>query len=89
MTIDPVIESGDLWHAERLKTKRMLTSSGKYYLLKHPFVLNKMFKFPVQKFGDHNQRFQNGWLDKYNGLTYSISDDGGYCKKKICALFAP
>ena len=54
MTIDPVIEFGDLWRAERLKTKRMLTSSEKYYLLKHPFVLNKMFKFPVQKFGDHN-----------------------------------
>ena len=30
-------------------------------------------------------KFQRKWLDEYNGLVYSVSDDGGYCK--FCVLF--
>ena len=84
--IDPVVQSGDFGRVIKLKSERRLLDAEKYYLLKHHFVPTKTFNFPVHTFGDHNRRFQRGWLDDFNGLTYSISDDGGYCK--FCVLFA-
>ena len=42
--------------------------------------------FPAHGYGDRQRHFQGSWLDKYNGLVYSESDDGGYCK--FCVVFA-
>ena len=33
-----------------------------------------------------SRSFQASWLERYNGLVYSESEDGGYCK--FCILFA-
>ena len=54
--------------------------------MKHHFVPSKRYNFPAQGYGDGQRHFQGSWLDKYNGLVYSESDDGGYCK--FCVLFA-
>ena len=35
---------------------------------------------------DKEKHFQSGWLTKYNGLVYSESADGGFCK--YCVTFA-
>ena len=54
--------------------------------MKHHFVPSKRYNFPAHGYGDHQGTFNGSWLDKYNGLVYSDSDDGGYCK--FCVLFA-
>ncbi len=84
-SIDPEVQSGDFGRIVALKTNRQLTPDEKYYLLKHHFVPDKNYNFPVHSTGNHNRKFQIKWLDEYNGLVYSITDDGGYCK--FCVLF--
>ena len=85
-SMDSLICSGDFGHVVRLQSQRRLSDNEKYYLLKHHYIPNKEYNFPVHKFGDHNRRFQINWLEEFNGLTYSPTDDGGYCK--FCVLFA-
>ena len=85
-SMDPAINSGDFGRVVHLQSERGLSNDEKYYLLKHHFDPNKKYNFPVHKFGDHNRRFQINWLEEYNGLAYSVIDDGGYCK--FCVLFA-
>ena len=84
--INPVIQSGDFGQIVKLKAQRSLTEDKKYYLMKHHFVPSKGYNFPAHDYGDRQRHFQVSWLDKYNGLVYSESDDGGYCK--FCVLFA-
>ena len=84
-SISPAVQSGDFGRIVKLKSQRQLTADEKYYLLKHHLVPDKHFNFPVNSIGDHNRKFQNKWLDEYNGLVYSVVDDGGYCK--YCVLF--
>lgn len=84
-TMNPAVESGDFGRVVELKSERQLTNAEKYFLLKHHFIPDKNYKFPVHQLGDHNRRFQVKWLDEYKGLTYSVVDDGGYCK--FCVLF--
>ena len=68
-----------------LKSSIQLTPDVKYYLHKHHFVQNKNHIFLVHSIGDPIRKFERKWLDEYNGLVYSVSDDGGYCK--FCVLF--
>jgi hypothetical protein len=82
----PAICSGDLGKVVQLKAQRSLTENEKFFLLKHHFVPPKNYNFPSRVFGDRQRHFQNTWLEKYNGLVYSESEDGGYCK--FCVLFA-
>ncbi len=83
-SIDADVQSGDFGRIVKLMSSRQLTSDEKYYLLKHHFIPDKTYNFPIH-IGDHNRKFQTKWLDEYNGLVYSVSDDGGYCK--FCVLF--
>lgn len=55
------------------------------FLLKHHFVPSMNYHFPSRVINQRQRHFQNSWLDKYAGLVYSKSEDGGYCK--YCVLF--
>ena len=65
---------------------RRLTDNEKFYLLKHHYASSKGYQFPARAFGAKQRRFQVSWLDKFGGLVYSESKEGGYCK--YCVLFA-
>ena len=54
-------------------------------MLKQHFVPSRNYKFPTRSFHGHCRHFQQRWLEQYNGLVYSESEDGGYCK--FCVLF--
>jgi len=79
-SIDADVQSGDFGCIVKLMSSRQLTPNEKYYLLKHHFIPDKTYNFPIHSIGDHNRKFQTKWLDEYNGLVYSVSDYGGYCK---------
>ena len=81
----PDVCSGDLGRVIKLKSERNLRDDEKFYLLKYHFVPAKGYKFPNCTFNAQKQQFQMGWLNKYNGLIYSQSQDGGYCL--FCVLF--
>ena len=84
--INPVIQSSNFGQIVKLKAQISLTEDEKYYSMKHHFVPSKRYNFPAHGYDDRQRHFQGSWLDKYNGLVYSESDDGGYCK--FCVLFA-
>ena len=79
------ISSGDFGKVVQLQAHRNLTDHEKVTLLKRHFVPTRSFKFPSRLFSGHTRHFQRNWLDQYNGLVYSESEDGGYCK--FCVLF--
>ncbi len=54
-------------------------------LTKH-FVPPHSYKFPARFVSGRNRHFQYSWLEQHNGLVYSESHDGGFCKH--CVLFA-
>ena len=83
--LHPDVSSGDLGRLVRLKAQRDLTDNEKYFLLKHHFVPCKNYHFPTRVINQRQRHFQKSWLDKYAGLVYSNSEDGGYCK--YCVLF--
>ena len=82
--MNPDIQSGDFGCILQLKSERQLTAFEKYYLLKHHFVPDKNYSFPIYSISDHNRKFQRKWLEDYNGPVYSVVDDGRYCK--LCVL---
>lgn len=63
-----------------------LSDYEKDYLLKNPFVPCSDYKFPVRSISGISRLFQYNWLSKYNGLVFSESENGGFCK--FCMLFA-
>ncbi len=75
----PVISSGDLGCIMQLKSERKLSDSEIYFLLNNHFIPAKGYKFPTRNFNGQKRQFQMSWLNKYNGLTYSPSQDGGFC----------
>jgi len=77
--------SGDLGKIVKLKLERHLTDHEKYMLLKKHFVPASNFKFPPRIFNGYTRHFQVAWLKRYDGLVYSVSEDGGFCK--YCVLF--
>lgn len=46
---------------------------------------SKGYSFPAHVFNHWQRHFQSSWLEWYNGLDNSESEDGGYCK--FCVLF--
>ena len=68
-----------------VKVSRKLTDDEKYVLMKHHFVPGLNYKFPSRSFNGRPRCFQSTWLSKFNGLVYSESENGGYCK--YCVLF--
>ena len=85
--IHPAISSGDFGRVVKLKSERNLTDNEKYVLLKNHFIPAASYKFPCHNIYGQKRSFQHSWLSKYmyNGLVYSESQDGGYCK--FCVLF--
>ena len=79
------VSSGDVGKVVQLKAHRKLTDHEKLALLKRHFVPTRSYKFPSRLFSGHRRHFQRNWLDQYNGLVYSESEDGGFCK--FCVLF--
>ncbi len=61
-SMDPEVQSGDFGRIVALKTNRQQTPDEKYYLLKHHFVPDKNYNFPVHSTGNHNRKFQIKWL---------------------------
>lgn len=80
------VSSGDFGQVAILKTERKLTDHEKFALLSRHFVPHRTYKFPTRNVGGRDRAFQQSWLDKYNGLVYSESQNGGYCM--YCVLFA-
>ena len=85
-SLHPDVSSGDFGKVVQLKARRELSNREKFHLLKHPFVPCKGYSFPARIFNHRQRHFQTSWLERYNGLVYSESEDGGYCK--FCVLFA-
>ena len=82
-TLHPAVSSGDF---QALKQERYLTDREKYFLMKHSFVPSPGYSFPSRIISGSVRHFQHRWLTSYNGLVYSESADGGFCK--FCVLFA-
>ena len=80
------VRSGDLAKIVHLKGQRPLTNQEKMYILEHCFVPRTGYNFPNRIINGCKRQFHHKWLEKYNGLAYSESADGGYCK--YCVLFA-
>ena len=74
--INPVIQTGDFGKIVKLKAQRSLSEDEKYYLMKHHFVPSKRYNLPAHGYGNRRRHFQGSWIDKYNGLVYSESNDG-------------
>lgn len=82
----PVVSSGDFSKVVVLKARRKVTDHKKLFLLTKDFIPPHNYKFPACFVSGHNRHFQQSWLDQHNGLVYSESENGGYCK--YCALFS-
>ena len=83
MHSDPV--TNDFCLVVELKKERVLADHEKYYLLKNHFRPNSSYHFPSILYGSRHRSFQHSWLSQYNGLVYSETKQGGYCK--YCVLF--
>ena len=79
------VESGDINRVLLLKQQRSPTDQEKLSVLEHSFVPPPGYHFPTRIISGCKRHFQNSWLSKYNGLVYSESTDGGFCK--FCVLF--
>ena len=82
----PAVCSGDFGKVVKLKANRSLSDNEKLALLKHCFVPSPGYTFPTREISGRQRSFQHSWLGRYNGLCYSVSENGGYCK--FCVLFA-
>ena len=69
-----------------LKRERPLTKREQYHVLTKHFAPPTSYRFPPVEFGKQNRSFQYSWLKLYNGLVYSIKENGGFCK--FCVLFS-
>ena len=85
--IDPAVISGDFSRVVDLKKVRKLSDQERYHLLTNHFHPAYNYSFPSVLYGNHKRCFQYNWLLKYNGLVYSVIENGGYCYCKYCILF--
>ena len=85
-SLHPAVLSGDLGSVVELKRERSLTKHEQYHVLTKHFVPSATYRFPSVQFGKQNRSFQHSWLSLYNGLVYSVKENGGYCK--FCVLFS-
>ena len=84
-SVDPAVQSGGFKKVVELMQQRTLSDDGKYYLLTSHFNPDRTYRFPSYEYGKQKRSFQHSWLSHYNGLVYSVSGKGGYCK--YCVLF--
>ena len=77
--------SGDFSQVLELMKQRKLTDNEKYSLLCNHFIPSPTYNFPLIDHGKQNRSFQHSSLFRYQGLVYSETDKGGYCK--YCILF--
>ncbi len=85
-SIHLAVQSGDLNQVVILKQQRSLTDKEKLSILEDSFVPPSSYQFPTRIINGCKRHFQSSWLSKYNGLVYSESADGGFCK--YCVGFA-
>ena len=83
--IHPAVSSGDFARIVQLKEERTLTDQEKYHLLTNHFRPSATYRFPSVLYGKKKRAFQHDWLHQYNGLVYSETMQGSYCK--YCVLF--
>ena len=76
----PAVSSGDFARVVQLKGIRKLTDHETFFLLSNHFIPTRNYKFPARFVSGRNRHFQQSWLDQHNGLVYSESENGGYCK---------
>ena len=81
----PAICSGYLGKVGQLKAQRSLMENENFFT-QAPLCATQELQLPFCVFGDCQRHLQNTCLEKYNGLVYSESEDGDYCK--FCVLFA-
>ena len=62
-----------------------LTDREKYMALTDPFVPPRHFKFPVRTEYGKERRYQESYLNEFDGVVYSQSLDSLLCK--YCILF--
>ena len=78
------VMTGDPANVVSVAKERSLTYQERMYVLENSFKPHSRYKFPDRSISGTIRHFQHSWLDKYNGLVYSESTDGGYCK--YCVL---
>lgn len=64
-----------------------LTDEEKLLYLKDTWNPTVGFAFPIYKYGNQNRQFQLAWLRRFQWLSYSQLENGGFCK--FCVLFTP
>ncbi|VDI31200.1 Hypothetical predicted protein [Mytilus galloprovincialis] len=77
------ISSNDIGFVKQSTCK--LTNEEKFYLIRNHFQPRINYNFPTKKYAGKNRLFQLNWLNRYDGLVYSPSQEGAYCI--YCALF--
>lgn len=63
--------------------KRKCTDEEKYGFIKHQWIPDEKFSFPTSEY--RNLKFQRKWLIEFAWLSYSVKDDGAYCR--FCVFF--
>ena len=54
-------------------------------MIRNHFQPGINYNFPIKKYAGKNRLFQLNWLNRYDGLVYSPSQEGAYCI--YCSLF--
>ena len=78
----PVAGSYDYGALKTSLLRGRLSDDDKYKVLKH-LDQPLQFKFPPVMEGKQLRRFQTCWFSKYPWLTYSRSENGGYCAYRL------
>lgn len=63
--------------------KESCTDEEKYRIMKNQWIPNENFTFPTSEY--RNLKFQRKWLTEFRWLSYSVRDDGAYCR--FCVFF--
>ena len=83
------VQSGDPNQVVILKQQRTFTDQEKLGVLEHSFVPPRGYTYPTRIINGCKRHFQSSWLSNYNGLVYSESADGGFCKYCVFAKGGP
>ena len=82
----PVVGPYDIGAIKSSLLRGRLSDDDKYSVLKQ-LDQPQHYQFPAVMEGQQLRRFQSSWFSKYPWLTYSRSENGGYCA--FCLAFAP
>lgn len=86
--ISSVLDVSDFASVVTVIQERSLSDAEKYDLLVNAKIPDQGYNFPQRRFseGKRARSFQHAWFRRFNGLLYSPSLDGAFCKH--CVLFA-